>query len=166
MVKKQRSMFKIALIAVGKHKDENLADLGKEYAKRISPYARLEEIELKEEPFGKKDSRTGIKRAEGKKLLQYLENNAKGAFVIALDTRGKQPDSEEFAQLLAERGEGGRQITFVVGGTLGLSEEVLGKADMKLSLSKMTFTHFMARIILLEQIYRGLTILEGKRYHY
>jgi len=159
-------MFKLTVVAIGREKDNNFQALGKEYAKRSGPYAKIRVVELPEEPFGKNYDAVKVKKVEGGRILDYLTNNARGAFVVALERTGQEISSEKLAELTGDWGRSGREIVFVIGGALGLSPEVLVAADSQLSLSKMTFTHFMARVFLLEQIYRALTILQGKKYHY
>lgn len=154
-------MLDIKIIAIGKINDKNLKALGEEYLKRLKPYARIKLLELKEEPFSDSNAKQA-KEAESKKIIESV-SKTENSFVISLDERGCQYSSTEFASYLAGKNI---QITFVIGGSLGLTEKVLKKSHQSLSLSKMTFTHEMARIFLLEQIYRAAAINAHKKYHH
>ena len=134
------------LIAVGKVKEKYLKEGVNEFTERISHYTKLDIVEVKD---------MGVEK-EGERIVSLLKG-----FVVVLVIDGKEYSSMEFSQLLKKH----NQITFVIGGPEGLSQKVIEKADLKLSLSKMTFLHEMSRLILLEQIYRGYTILKGKKYH-
>jgi 23S rRNA (pseudouridine1915-N3)-methyltransferase len=104
-----------------------------------------------------------VKVKEGQAILRHLKD---GSYAIALDLKGKMLSSEEFSTLLGDLGlSGNSNIAFVIGGSLGLSQEVLTRADYKLSFSKMTFPHQLMRMILLEQVYRGYRIMKGEPYH-
>lgn len=154
-------MYDIIILAVGKIKEKYFEEAIQEYLKRLRPYARVVIHELPPESFGKGDiERT--KNIEGDKILKFLEKQ-KNAKVIVMDEQGKNFTSHEFSSFLSREHE---QLVFVIGGSLGLSDEVLSRADYKLSLSQMTFTHEMARLFLCEQIYRAITIEKGKTYHY
>jgi 23S rRNA (pseudouridine1915-N3)-methyltransferase len=144
-------MLHIQIIQVGKTKEKFFQEAENEFLKRLSRYAKITIDTVAEK--GSDD---------GKKIIKKIRNDS---FVIVLDIKGVQHTSEEFAHLLDKIMMTGK-VTFVIGGPHGLSEDVLERADLKLSFSKMTFTHQMIRLFLLEQIYRGFTILEGKTYHY
>jgi 23S rRNA (pseudouridine1915-N3)-methyltransferase len=156
-------MLKITILAVGPLKEPHWRDAQKEFLTRLSPLAKLEVVEAPAEPitasFGPKQS---IDK-EGEGLLKRIPENATA---IALVVDGKALSSERLASELADLDEAGAPVCFVVGGAAGLSKTVLERANRKLSLSPMTLTHEMARLLLLEQIYRGLTINTGKKYHY
>ena len=139
----------IKILAVGKVKEPFYRQGIEEYAKRISKFAKLSAEEIKDTN----------KENEGKKILQIAYNS----YLIALDAEGKQFSSEGLAELL--KGIEQKNICFAIGSQEGLSEEVLKKADLVLSLSNMTFLHEMARLILVEQIYRAMTINKGMKYH-
>lgn len=141
---------RLKIIAVGKIKDRGLRDKIDEFAKWISPYARLETAEIRD---------SGIDR-EGAAMLKTLERE-KG-FIIVLDEAGREFTSVQLARELAAID---REIVFIVGGPFGISPAVKQRADLLLSLSKMTFTHEMARLFLLEQIYRAIDIARGGKYH-
>jgi len=156
-------MLKIKIICVGKLKENFWRDAEAEYLKRMRPFAKIEIIELSEIPFQPKDDPEKIKNKEGESILRHIKD---GEFVIALDERGEQKSSEELARFLEEESQQGQTIALIIGGPLGLSGEVFARAHLQLSLSKLTFTHQMVRVILLEQIYRTGNILMGKIYHY
>ena len=150
----------IRIIFVGKVKEDWLKEQINEYVKRIGRFARIDVEEVKDEKVLGKDH-SAIKNTEGTRILRLLKDD----HVIALDVDGKALGSEDFAKALKKAGEDNNRITFVVGGALGLSDEVLKRCDMRLSLSKMTFTNQMVRLLLVEQIYRALTITAGMEYH-
>ena len=158
--------MKITLITVGKIKEKYLEDAIAEYSKRLSRYCKLEIVQVADE---KTPDRAGevmeeqIKDKEGEKILSHIKD---GAYVIALAIDGRMVSSEELAELIDGLGvRGESHIQFVIGGSLGLSKKVLGRADYKLSFSKMTFPHQLMRVILLEQIYRSYRIINGEPYH-
>lgn len=158
--------MKITVIAVGKIKEKFYRDAVSEYEKRLGRYCKPEIIQVEDEktPDGASVNLTDlVKKKEAERILKYLREDA---FVVVLDIRGKAYDSEEFAdqiESLATRGVS--HIQFVIGGSLGLHEEVCKKADLTVSFSKMTFPHQLMRVILLEQIYRAYRIISGEPYH-
>ena len=158
--------MKITLVTVGKIKEKFYTDAIAEYAKRLSRYCKLEIIQVADEKTPDKASEAEelqIKDKEGKRILEQIKD---GAFVIALAINGNMLDSEELAAKIEKWGVSGiSQIVFVIGGSLGLSNQVLGRADYKLSFSKMTFPHQLMRVILLEQIYRSYRIISHEPYH-
>ncbi len=160
-------MFHITILAVGRLKEKYLASGAAEYLKRLSAYARVEVVEVNDEGFAESLSTpelAKVKEKEGERLLKRLRQ---GTFLIALDLRGKPFSSEEMAEVLGKNAlEGKGDLTFIVGGALGLSEKVLERADLRLSFSRMTFPHQLMRIILLEQIYRWFKIHKREPYHY
>jgi len=153
-------MLEIIIITIGKVKNEFFSGAIEEYLKRLKPYASVKVLELSPESFGDSD-KAKAKKAEGERILSALEKYA-GAEVFLLHERGEEIDSVKFAKRLESAG---RKTVFVIAGALGFAEEVLQKYR-QFSLSKMTFPHEMARLILLEQIYRAATIIQGKTYHY
>lgn len=153
-------MLEIIIIAIGKIKNEFFSGAIEEYLLRLKPYASVKILELTPEAFGD-SNREKAKKAEGERILSALEKYA-GAEVFLLHERGKEIDSVKFSEKMSSTS--GKTV-FVVAGALGFAEEVLQKYN-QLSLSKMTFPHEMARLILLEQIYRTTTIIKGKTYHY
>lgn len=141
----------IRILAVGKMKDKRLAGLVDDFHRRLRPLAPAEILEIKDSNPEK----------EGRELLAKLAVCGTGNPVIALDERGEDLTSVEFAQLLGEQAS----PVFVIGGPDGLAPELLERSTRRLRLSAMTLTHEMARLLLIEQIYRGLSILRGKPYH-
>ena len=158
--------MKITCITVGKIKETYYTDAVKEYSKRLSRYCKLEIIELPDEktPDGASQAQeTAIKNREGERILKAIREDA---YVIALAIEGHAPDSVGLSQKLERLGIGGTShVTFVIGGSLGLSSLVLKRADEKLSFSRMTFPHQLMRVILLEQLYRSFRIMKGEPYH-
>lgn len=154
--------MKITIIQISKTKDSYIEDGIKEYLKRISAFAKVEIKTLKEEAVSKTFTREMAKESEGEKIVKLLNDQD---VMIALDETGKEFSSVEFAKFLKKFRDEGISICFVIGGPYGLAEKVKKQASHCIALSKMTFTHQMTRIILLEQLYRGLTILAEKEYH-
>lgn len=158
--------MKITIISVGKIKEKLFVDAIKEYSKRLSKYCKLNIVEVKDEKTKENASQTEediVKETEGKRILDKISDSSK---VIALAIEGKELDSVELAKQIEEfRISGTSDITFVIGGSLGLHKTVLDRADMKLSFSKMTFPHQLMRVILLEQIYRSFRIINNEPYH-
>ncbi len=158
-------MIHLHLIVVGKLKEEYWREAEKEYLKRLSSSTQITFHEIKEEPFGEKDPVEMIKEKEGKKILEVLEK-IRDNFVVALEEKGKQFNSVAFAKNLSNWSSLSHSITFIIGGPLGLSRDVVLKSNSTFSLSPLTFTHQMARVILLEQIYRAMMISSNRNYHY
>ncbi|MDF2511126.1 MAG: hypothetical protein K0S04_992 [Herbinix sp.] len=158
--------MRITLICVGKLKEKYLTQGVAEYAKRLSRYCTLEVIELADEKTPDNASAALediIKKKEGERILKAIKEDS---YCIALAIGGKQISSEELAEKLDSLGiSGNSQISFIIGGSLGLSAEVLNRADYMLSFSKMTFPHQLMRMILLEQIYRAFRINHNQPYH-
>lgn len=155
-------MKNIRIITLGKLKETYWGDAEAEYFKRLSPYAKIELVELKEEAFKSENDRKEVQKKEAAKILSKIDTTD---IVITLHERGKEMTSVEFSNFLEKKSQQGNRLTFIIGGPLGLHESVLEKADMQLSLSQLTFPHQMVRTILLEQLYRAVMI--GKRkYHY
>lgn len=155
-------MFNIQIVCLGKLKESYWHDAENEYLKRLKPYAKIIIHEIPEEPFREGDDRDKIKLKEAEKIKKLLE----GGVIIALHERGKTFTSENLAKFLESESTKGEKLTFVIGGPLGLHESLLTNAKLQISLSELTFPHQMVRTILLEQIYRSITILNGKQYHY
>lgn len=155
----------ITLICVGKLKEKYLTDACNEYKKRLSAY-KPNIIEISPERLSDSPSESEINSAlerEGKKILEKIP---KGSFVYAMCIEGKQRTSEELSAEIEKIKLGGTgSITFIIGGSFGLSDEVKKRADDRLSMSKMTFPHQLARVMLLEQIYRAVQIGLGTKYH-
>lgn len=158
--------MKITLVTVGKIKEKFYADAITEYSKRLSRYCKLEVIQVADEKTPDRAGQaleTQIKEKEGERILSQIKD---GAYVIALAIEGQMMDSEGLAEMIGKLGiSGTSQIVFVIGGSLGLSETVLKRADILLSFSKMTFPHQLMRVILLEQVYRSYRIMGNEPYH-
>jgi 23S rRNA (pseudouridine1915-N3)-methyltransferase len=157
-------MMNIQVLAVGRIKEPFWREALQEYQKRLNAFAKLEIIEVAAEPTGTTVTGAQSMSAEGERLLSRLPDTG-GAFVIALERTGKERSSMEFAELLRDEGVRGERLIFVIGGAEGLAVPVLARAQAKLSLSRMTLAHEMARVLLLEQIYRAGMILGGRAYH-
>jgi 23S rRNA (pseudouridine1915-N3)-methyltransferase len=158
--------MQIRIIAVGKIKDRYLQEGIAEYEKRLRPYVKLHIVELSEEkrPLSASPAIESVaKEKEGERILAAIPESS---FVIALDMKGQSWSSEELAGSFREWELSGQsQLVFLIGGDLGFSPIVLARCDLRLSLSSMTFTHPMARLLLVEQIYRAFRILRGEPYH-
>ena len=156
----------ISIMVVGKLKEKYLKTGIDEYLKRMSSYAKIEIVEIPDEKAPEVLSAAEmeqVKQREGEKLLAKLSQDS---YVIALAIDGKMKSSEELADSLDKLATYGKsKIAFVIGGSLGLSDEVLKRADEKLSFSKMTFPHQLMRLILLEQVYRAFRINRNEPYH-
>ncbi|MDD9912795.1 MAG: 23S rRNA (pseudouridine(1915)-N(3))-methyltransferase RlmH [Alphaproteobacteria bacterium] len=152
--------MKITVIATGKPKKGPLLELSDLYQKRLNAYFPTSIIEL---PQSKSNSAVQIKQQESIVQLAKIPNNS---VVIALDERGKQPTTQKLAEKIQTwRDTGSAQLCFIIGGAEGLSDDVRQRADFILSLSALTLPHQMARVVMLEQIYRSATILAGHPYH-
>lgn len=158
--------MKITILSVGKIKERFYREAVGEFAKRLSRYCKLEIIEVPDEktPDGASEAKERqILEKEGARLEKYLRDDA---WVCALAVNGKKLDSVSFSNKIEQLGISGvSHIQFLIGGSLGLSESVLGRADYELSFSDMTFPHQLMRVILLEQIYRGYRIMMKQPYH-
>ena len=158
--------MKITLLTVGKIKEKYLKDAIAEYSKRLSKYCKLEIIEVADEKTPDNASEVVenvIRDKEGERLLKYVKDDA---FVITLEIKGKMMTSEELADKIDTLGiRGVSHIMFIIGGSIGLGEDVIKRSDFALSFSKMTFPHQLMRVILLEQIYRSYRIISGEPYH-
>ena len=151
----------ISIIAVGKLKEKYLKQAIDEYSKRLSRYCKLEIIELPDDASEKEEQQ--IKEKEGRLILSKIKDNS---YVVAMDLKGKQITSEEFASFISNCCvTGNSNIVFIIGGSLGLSEDVIKRANYKLCFSKMTFPHQLFRVMLLEQVYRGFRIINNEPYH-
>ena len=158
--------MKITILAVGKVKESYFRDGIAEYLKRLSKYAKMEVVEVNDEKTPDNASEKEevlIKQKEGERLLKSMKEDA---YTIVLAIDGKKLDSVSLAEKIDQLGVSGvSHIQFVIGGSLGLADEVLRKADMKLSFSDMTFPHQLMRLILCEQIYRSYRIIHNQPYH-
>lgn len=159
----------IRLTCIGKMKDKALQSLSSEYIKRISPFAKTEILEVKDEPNIHTDREAEVVRAKDLEADRVLAKLRPQDLVVLLDLGGKMWDSEGFAkqldswQLMA--GRQGGDLVFVIAGSMGPGQALVSRADVRWKLSDLTFTHLMTRVLILEQIYRGFMILHGRTYH-
>ena len=159
-------MLSIKLICVGKMRERFYIDAFEEYKKRLGAYCRLECLEIAEQRLPDDPASAQIASALEKEGAEILKAIPADAYVVALCVEGRQKSSEEFSALFKERADSGKpKLCFLIGGSCGLSETVKARADLKLSMSNMTFPHHLARVMLAEQIYRAFKIGEGSRYH-
>ncbi|WEL46584.1 23S rRNA (pseudouridine(1915)-N(3))-methyltransferase RlmH [Enterococcus casseliflavus] len=158
--------MKIKIVTVGKLKEKYLVQGINEYAKRLGAYAKLEFVEVPDEKAPETLSEAQmlqIKEKEGQRILAKIKDTE---YVFALAIEGTNPTSEAFAKQIDQLGiQGKSQLTFVIGGSLGLSQEVMTRSDVKISFGKMTYPHQLMKLILLEQIYRAYRINTGAPYH-
>ena len=156
----------MTIIAVGRMKEKPYRAMADEYLKRLSRYGKCDEIELPDLPEPQNSSpaiEEQIKQREGQAILARIKP---GDHVVAMTIPGKQYDSPELARHMQELTvRGVSSVVFVIGGSLGLSQEVIARADEQMSMSRMTFPHQLARVMLLEQLYRASKINAGERYH-
>ncbi len=156
----------IRILSVGKIKEQYLQQAISEYEKRLSGYSKIELITVPDERIVEKASskeEENVKRKEGKLLLSKIKDHD---YVILVDLHGEEYDSLQFAEYLHQQmNKGISSFTFVIGGSLGFSEEVIQRAQKRICLSKMTFTHQFAKLIIMEQIYRAFKILHHETYH-
>ena len=158
--------MKITILTVGKIKEKYLKDAIAEYSKRLSKYCKLEIVEVADEKTPDNASEVveeQIRTKEAERLLKYVKY---GAYVVTLEISGKQLTSEKLAEKIDTLGiQGTSHIIFIIGGSIGLGQEVLTRSNYALSFSKMTFPHQLMRVILLEQVYRSYRIINGEPYH-
>ena len=158
-------MANITIITVGTLKEDYLKEAVSEYKKRLSQYARVDEINIKEEKIHNEDDPIEVRRAldaEGDKILSAIP---KSASIIALCVEGKQYDSVALASLIGDMVDESGKIALIIGSSHGLADKVKSAASVKLSFSKLTFPHQLMRVVLFEALYRSFTILTGKKYH-
>ena len=155
----------IRILCIGKMKDKALHMLEEEYVKRLKAFAKIEITEVKDEPNERvereKEAVLAMEK-EGERALAQIKDND---FVILLDLHGSHWDSETFAKKLERWQASGSNLTFVIAGSLGPSQALVRRADVRWKLSDLTFTHLMTRVLVLEQIYRGFMIINGRKYH-
>lgn len=158
--------MKISVIAVGKLKEKYLKQGIEEYLKRLSAYANVHMAEVADEKAPEKMSEAdmaNVKQKEGERILSHVNPDM---YVVTLEIDGKMLSSEQLAAKMDELATYGKsKVTFIIGGSLGISEDVSKRSDLALSFSKMTFPHQLIRLVLLEQIYRGFRILRNEPYH-
>lgn len=155
----------IKIITVGTLKEDYLRDAVAEYEKRIGGFCRIESVNIKEAKLAQDPSDGDIRRAlaeEAKQILSYMPDRA---FKVAMCVEGKQFSSEELASRIEGAFSVANEICFVIGSSHGLDDSVKNAADLKLSVSKLTFPHQLMRVVLLESVYRCLNIIKGTKYH-
>lgn len=159
-------MLSVTVLCIGKLKERYWRDSVDEYAKRLTPFCKFSVVEIDESRVPEKPSDAQIASAltqEGKRLLAKIPP---GALAVALCIEGKALSSEQLSETIEQAAVDGKSsIVFIIGGSWGLSDEVKTACDLKLSMSKMTFPHQLARVMLCEQIYRAFQIAEGSKYH-
>ena len=158
-------MVNIQIICVGKIKENYLKDALAEYAKRLSRYCKLTITELDDEKIPDKLNPSLEKEIKEKECQNILKHIQKDSFVIALDLKGKELSSEEFSKKLEDISMEKSHLTFIIGGSLGLTETLINQSNFKICFSKMTFPHQLIRVFLLEQIFRAFKISKGETYH-
>ena len=157
-------MLRVKLFLIGKTSYEFLKDGELEYSKRLTHYCNFERVDFSDIKNGKSLNREEFKKREAQQFLKKIESTD---FVVLLDENGKNKSSIEFANWISSRIDLPNQtVVFVVGGAFGFDKELYERAQLQLSLSKMTFSHQMVRMIFLEQLYRAFTILKGEPYHH
>ncbi len=158
--------MKLTLVAVGRLRENYLKEGIKEYSKRLSRFCELQIVEVEDEQAPENLSQSqevNVKKKEAERILKKVKDSS---LLIVLDLKGKKLNSEGFADKLNSFFISGKSnITFIIGGSLGLDDELVQKADYRMCLSDMTFPHQLVRLILLEQIYRAFKILNGETYH-
>lgn len=159
-------MLAIRLICVGKLGEKFWADAVREYVKRLGAYCKLEMVELPEQRLPQTPSEGETRQALDKEAALIAEKIPQGAAVIALCVEGKEMSSEQLADYLGRLTVSGTsRLCLVIGGSCGLSDKVKARAALRLSMSPMTFPHHLARVMMLEQLYRALNIAAGGKYH-
>jgi 23S rRNA (pseudouridine1915-N3)-methyltransferase len=155
-------MFKFTIITLGKFKEEAFRDLEREYLKRLRPFAKVCIIEIPEIPYGKNNEAEAVKKLEAEKIIKQIP---KGSVVILLEEKGQLRSSKDFSNFIERLGGIGKELTFIIGSGVGLHDSLHQHSNYSISLSPLTFTHNFARVLLEEQLYRAITILNGKEYH-
>ena len=158
-------MLTINIICVGKLKEKFFKDAIDEYLKRLSKYCKLNIIELPDEKIPEKTNPNIENEIKTKECNNIINHIKKDSYVISLDLTGKQLSSEEFSKNIENISMQSSQITFIIGGSLGLTDKVLSMSNQKICFSKMTFPHQLIRVFLLEQIFRAFKISNGETYH-
>lgn len=157
--------MRIDLICVGKLKEDYWRAACAEYGKRLGRYVKLQVVEVPDLPIPDRASpaqQDAIRRQEGARMLERLPQ---GARAVALDGGGEPLSSEQLAARIGDWQMDGRTVALLIGGSLGLHADILARCDMRISMGRMTFPHQLARVMALEQLYRGYRILRGERYH-
>ena len=159
-------MLAVKFICVGRMREKFYIEAFSEYTKRLQSLCKFEIVEPAEQRLSENPSDKEIKSALDREAQDIMKAIPNDAYVVAMCVEGKQMPSEGMGELIAARENSGKpRLCFVIGGSFGLADSVKARADMKLSMSKMTFPHHLARVMLIEQLYRGFKINEGSRYH-
>ena len=159
-------MLSVTFICVGKMRERFYTDAFAEYAKRLGAYCRFTCVEPAEVKLPEKPSQAEMQAALAKEAVDIVKYIPQDAYAVAMCVEGRQMPSEGMARLIQERENSGKpKLCFLIGGSYGLADSVKDRADLKLSMSEMTFPHHLARFMLAEQLYRGFKIREGSRYH-
>ena len=159
-------MLAVKFICVGKMRERFYMDAFQEYEKRLGAYCRFSCVEPAEIRLSEKPSPAEIQAALAKEAVDIVKCIPQDAYVVAMCVEGRQMPSEAMAKLIAQRENSGKpRLCFIIGGSYGLADSVKSLADLRLSMSEMTFPHHLARVMLAEQVYRGFKIIEGSRYH-
>ena len=159
-------MLAVKFICVGRMREKFYIDAFSEYTKRLQSLCKFEIVEPAEQRLSENPSDKEVKAALDKEAQDIMKAIPNDAYVVAMCVEGKQMPSEGMGELIAARENSGKpRLCFVIGGSFGLADSVKARADMKLSMSKMTFPHHLARVMLIEQLSRGFKINEGSRYH-
>lgn len=159
-------MLAVKFICVGRMREKFYIEAFGEYTKRLQSQCKFEIVEPQEQRLSDNPSDKEIRAALDREAQDIMKAIPNDAYVVAMCVEGKQMPSEGMADLIAARENSGKpRLCFVIGGSFGLADSVKQRADMKLSMSKMTFPHHLARVMLVEQLYRGFKINEGSRYH-
>jgi len=153
------------MIVLGTLKESYLRDAAAEYEKRLGGFCRFETVQLKEEKLSDDPSEGEIRRALEKEAAAILAQIPPRAYCVAMCVEGKQLSSEELAEKMAQMEQQAGEICFIIGSSYGLSPDVKARADLRLSVSKLTFPHQLMRVLLLEAVYRAFNIRKGTRYH-
>ncbi|MCI6361184.1 MAG: 23S rRNA (pseudouridine(1915)-N(3))-methyltransferase RlmH [Eubacterium coprostanoligenes] len=158
--------MKVTVIAVGKLKEKYLRDACEEYLKRLGTYSKVSIVEVNEERCSDNPSESEIENVKQKEGQRIIAKIPKGSFIVPMCIEGTQFSSEDFAKKIeATAVAGNSDITFIIGGSFGLSDEVKSLGKLKLSFGKLTLPHQLMRVVLLEQIYRAFSILNNSKYH-
>ena len=155
--------MKIKLIVIGKTDETYLKEGIKKYVSRLEHYIDFDLKEIADVKTGKKLNVNLQKEAEGKEILKLI---SKSDFIVLLDEKGKEFSSVGFSQFIQKRMNTGMDLTFVIGGPFGFSDDICTQSNMKIALSQLTFSHQMVRLFFVEQIYRSFSILKGEKYHH
>lgn len=158
-------MLNINIVCIGKIKEKYLRDALDEYSKRLSRYCKLTFLELSDEKIPDKINDNLANEIKSKECNNIINHLKKDSYLIALDLNGKEFTSEEFSKKIDNLSMENSHLTFIIGGSLGLTKELLNMCDLKICFSKMTFPHQLIRVFLLEQIFRAFKIQKGETYH-